>query len=153
MSRGTETLMSFLSLLGLGDFFVCFVSLSWILAVLYLFSSWILRGETCETLFTATIQAESKHTKVEGQCVCTRVCTCVCVPVKDGVCLCVATHGDVWAPLQSKKACARSNENPKLLLLLSWASQRWEEKWGRAFYVSEGLLRGSWGVGLGLPWA
>ena len=41
------------------------------------------------------IQAESKHMKVEGQCVCTRVCTRVCVPVKPGVCLCVATHGDV----------------------------------------------------------
>ena len=56
------------------------------------------------------------------------MCVYLCVPVKPGVCLCVATHGDVRALLFSKKACPCSNENPKLLHLLSWASQRGEEK-------------------------
>ena len=47
------------------------------------------------------IQAESQnlrfHLHEGGGAMCVYPCVhaCVCVPVKPGVCLCVATHGDV----------------------------------------------------------
>lgn len=84
----------------------------------------------------------------------------VCVPVCARVCAsetwCVLMCGHTWRCVSSpalREGLSMSKWEPKLLHLLSWASQRGEEKWGRAFYLSKGLLRGSWGVGLGLPWA
>lgn len=152
MSRGTETLMSFLSLLGLGNFFVCCISLSWILAALYFFppgSSEVRRVRP----FSRPPSRQNLSTRRWRGNVCVPVCASVCVCQWKTVCAYVWPHmGMCELPWNRRRPVHVQMRTPNCFS--SWVGPLRDERKSEAGpSIFPRVFLGSWGVGLGLPWA